>query len=89
MIKRAWRRLGPNRRARFARARAIAWVVAGIVAYPLGWWWSVAFVTTASLYANIASEIAAGEAADNREIMRELRALRREVMMLRGEVGTR
>lgn len=88
-LRRAWRRLGPNRRARFARARALGWAVAGAVAYPLGWWHAVAFVTAASLYANIESGFATGEAADNREIMDELREMRRELATLWGEVGAR
>lgn len=50
---------------RFARLRAVAWAVVGIISFPLGWANSVILVWIASAYANMASELAAGEAADD------------------------
>lgn len=81
-----WRRLGPNARTRFARTRALAWAVAGVVSWPLGWANSVALVWLASVYANVESGIAAGEAADNRAVLVELAKLREETVNLRTEV---
>lgn len=53
----------------FHRARAVAWVVAGVVAFLTGWADMVWFVTIASLYANVASDWASSEAADDRKVL--------------------
>lgn len=68
VIRRVTALLGPTGRVRFARARAIAWGVLGVVSVPLGWANSVALVWFASVYANVASEMATGEAADDTKI---------------------
>jgi hypothetical protein len=77
-----WGALGTGR-VRLARLRAIAWAVVGIVSFPLGWANSVVLVWIASVYANVASEVAAGEAADDEAVLTELRALREQVETLR------
>ncbi len=53
------------------RGLAAFWV---ILAVPALLWWadSVLFVILVSLYANLASELAAGEAADDRAILERL-----------------
>lgn len=81
-MTRLWSALGTGR-VRFARLRALAWVLLGAVSFPFGWADSVVLVWIASVYANVASEIAAGEAADDSEVLAELRKLRREVAELR------
>jgi hypothetical protein len=81
-VRALWRRLGPPG-ARFARVRALGWIALGIIAYPLGWWWSVAFVTMASLYANVESGFATGAANDDRELKA---AIRDEVRSMRAEM---
>jgi hypothetical protein len=65
LYRAALERLGPTTRVRFARVRAAAWAVVGVVSFPLGWANSVILVWIASAYANMASELAAGEAADD------------------------
>jgi hypothetical protein len=52
----------------FARVRAILWVVVGLVSFPLGWASSVVLVWIASVYANVAGEMATGEAADDKAV---------------------
>lgn len=58
---------------------ALAWVLAGVAAFPLGWAYSVAFVTVASLYANVASELSASEAADDSELLARLARVERKL----------
>ncbi len=82
-MRRLWGALGTGR-VRFARLRALAWAVVGVLSFPLGWANSVVLVWIASVYANVASEIAAGEAADDEAVLTEVRALRREMASLRG-----
>ncbi len=79
-------RLGPNGRVRFARLRALAWEIVGVVSFPLGWANSVVLVWIASVYANVESGIAAGEAADDRAVLDAVNALRAEVADLRALV---
>lgn len=73
----------------FGRARAAAWFVGGVVAMLLGKTDSVALVWWASVYANIESGMATAQAADDREVLAEVRALRGDVArlesILRGE----
>lgn len=59
---------GPSGRVRFARVRAIMWALIGAVSFPLGWANSVILVWIASVYANVASEMATGEAADDKAV---------------------
>lgn len=68
-----------KRRVWFARARAATWVILGIVSFPLGWANSVVLVWIASVYANVESGIAAGEAADDSAVLAELAHLRQAV----------
>lgn len=58
-----------SRKIWFHRSRSVAWMVVAVMAWPLGWVYSVAFVSMASLYANITSDWANSEAADNREVI--------------------
>lgn len=81
-MRRLWDALGEGR-VRLARLRAIAWAIVGAVSFPLGWANSVVLVWIASVYANVASEVAAGEAADDEAVLTELRELRRQVDALR------
>jgi hypothetical protein len=78
-----WRKLtrwfGTSARVRFARARALAWAVVGVVSFPLGWAESVVLVWIASVYANVASEMATGEAADDRAVTDRLDRIERAV----------
>lgn len=85
-MRNPWSALGTGR-VRFARLRALAWAVVGVVSFPLGWANSVVLVWIASVYANVASEVAAGEAADDEAVLTEVRALRREVAELRSALG--
>jgi hypothetical protein len=66
----------------FARARALVWVVLGVVSFPLGWANSVVLVWMASVYANVESGIASSEAADDSKIMLKLKAIHDDI---RGE----
>lgn len=65
-----------NWRVWFNRLSAVGWAVAGVVAFPLGWAYSVAFVTIASVYANVKTDWGTAEAADNREVLRGIRELK-------------
>lgn len=47
-------------------------MVVAVLAWPMGWLESVAFVAWASLYANIASDWSNSEAADDRDILARL-----------------
>lgn len=61
-----------RRRVWFHRGRAIAWIIAGVVAWLLGWSELVAAVWIASVYANVMSDWAASEAADDRGVLDRL-----------------
>jgi hypothetical protein len=78
-----WHRLvewfGTSARVRFARLRAVAWVLLGVVSFPLGWAESVVLVWVASVYANVAGEMATGEAADDRAVTDRLDRIERAV----------
>jgi hypothetical protein len=98
-----WGWLGPNGKTAFARARAILWLGLGVLSWPLGWMNSVALVWMASVYANVESGFATGEAADDqvvtkrldthekllREILDRLPALPEEQDSDKGEHGAR
>lgn len=81
-MRKLWGALGTGR-VRSARLRAIAWVIVGIVSFPLGWASSVALVWIASVYANFVGELGAAEAADDEAVLAEVRALREQVDALR------
>lgn len=55
------------------------WAAFGALSFAMGWQNIVALVWAASVYANVKSDYGAAEAADDREIMRELAGLRAEV----------
>jgi hypothetical protein len=65
-------RLGASPKVRFARLRAAFWALLGLASVPLGWANSVALVWAASVYANVASEVAAAEAADDHAVLDRL-----------------
>lgn len=64
--------IGANGKTAFARGRALLWLALGVLSWPLGWMNSVALVWMASVYANVESGFATGEAADDREVTRRL-----------------
>ncbi len=64
--------MGPNGKTAFARVRAILWLALGAASWPLGWMNSVALVWMASVYANVESGFATGEAADDGKVMKRL-----------------
>jgi hypothetical protein len=67
----------------FARLRAYAWLAVGIASIPLGLESSVPLVWAASVYANVASELAAAQAADDRKVLDAIKELRADVAALR------
>lgn len=60
----------------FNRSTAIGWAIAGVISFPLGWAYSLAFVTIASIYANVKTDWGTAEAADNSEVLKEVRQLK-------------
>lgn len=70
---------GDNVAARvwFHRCRSMAWMTVGALSFPLGWANQIVLVWVASLYANVASDWAAAEAADDRKITRRLDGIER------------
>jgi hypothetical protein len=58
-----------NWRVWFHRSRSIAWMVVGALSFPFGWAHSIVLVWIASLYANVASDWSASEAADDRAVL--------------------
>jgi hypothetical protein len=58
------------------RARAAAWALVGGWSFWTGSQNSVVLVWLASLYANIATDLGAAQAADDREVLDELHAIR-------------
>lgn len=59
----------------FHRSRSIVWLIVAVLALPFGWLNSVVLVSLASLYANVASDWSASEAADDREVVATLRRI--------------
>lgn len=57
-----------NKKIVLNKAAAIAWVVAGIMSFPLGWAYTIWFVVICSIWANVYSSWATAEAADDREM---------------------
>ena len=56
----------------FHKLSAVAWVVLGLISYPLGWANSVALVWAASAYANAKTDWAAADASKTQEILDRL-----------------
>lgn len=67
-----------KKRIWFHRSRSIAWLIIAVLAWPFGWVYSVAFVSIASLYANVTSDWANSEAADNTELLDRIDQLESE-----------
>lgn len=63
----------------FNRLSAIGWVVAGVLAFILGWAYSVAFVTVASIYANVKTDWGTAAAEDDSRVLEAITELREEV----------
>ena len=76
-----------RRKVWFHRSRAICWAIVGVASFPLGWADSVVLVWIASLYANIATDIGSAEAADDREVLDQLAAIRDELGETRRELA--
>lgn len=55
---------------RFSGGRAIFWIVVAALALLFGWIYSVAFVAACSLYANVASDVAAWRSDVNPQLDR-------------------
>lgn len=72
-------KLGGRTRVLIHRWLALAWLVGGLAAFPLGWAYSVAFVTLASVYANVAAGMSASEAADDSELLARLARIERKI----------
>jgi hypothetical protein len=63
----------------FNRLCALGWAVAGVLSFPLGWAYSVAFVTIASIYANVKTDWGAGAAEDDSQVLEAIANLREEM----------
>lgn len=55
---------------RFSGLRAVFWIVVTVLAVLFGWIFAVAFVSVCSLYANVASDVAAWRADVNPQLDR-------------------
>lgn len=76
------RRTAMRRKVWAHRALAAAWAVVGIVSFPLDWASKVVLVWIASVYANVASEVAAAEASDDRAVLDRLDKLERNQTLI-------
>jgi hypothetical protein len=56
----------------FHKARAVIWLLFGLVSFLLGWQNQVSLVWLASIYANVVSDWGAGEAADDEDVIKRL-----------------
>lgn len=63
------------------RGRACCWAVIGALSFVFGWQNSVALVWSASVYANIVSDIGAAEAADDRRVTDRLDRIERLLLL--------
>jgi hypothetical protein len=63
---------GERRKVWFHRFSAAVWAAIGGLAFVFGLQNSVVMVWLASVYANVKSDWGAAEAADNREVLRQL-----------------
>lgn len=64
--------MSPTAKVWFHRTRALAWIIVGVLSFPLGWANSVALVWIASVYANTVSDLTAAEASDDRAVLERL-----------------
>lgn len=69
----------------FHRARAVCWLAVGVWSFTAGTADSVVLVWIASLYANVATDWGAGEAADDHRLIDELTAIRHQLDQLTEE----
>lgn len=60
----------------FNRLSAIGWAVAGVAAFPLGWAQTVAFVTVASIYANVKTDWGTAESAKAADLAKEVKEIK-------------
>lgn len=61
-----------RRKVYFNKTTATIWIIAGILAFPLGWIHAIWFVVIASVYANVKADWSTAEAADNRDLKEQL-----------------
>lgn len=66
----------------FHRSRAIAWAVVGVLSFVFGWADSIVLVWVASLYANVASDWSASEAADDSAVLEALQRVEQRLERL-------
>lgn len=59
----------------FHRASSFFWIVFGVASFALGWQSAIALVWASSVYANVKSDWAAGEAADDRKLLEHLQRI--------------
>jgi hypothetical protein len=76
------KRLKPGWVVWLNRTTAVGWMIAGLISFPLGWAYSVAFVTIASIYANVKTDWGTAEAADNSEVLEEIQELKTMIAKL-------
>lgn len=62
------------------KGSAVGWAIAGVLSFPLGWAYTVAFVTIASIYANVKTDWGTAEAADDRQVLDAIGELRQVVI---------
>lgn len=74
--------MSPAARVWSYRARAAAWAAAGVWSFVTGRQESVALVWLASIYANVATDLGAAQAADDRRVLDELARLHDRVAAL-------
>lgn len=72
-----------RRQVIFNKACAIGWAIFGGLSFLMGWQNSVALVWLASLYANAKTDWGTAEAADNTEVLEELKETRKELKEIR------
>ncbi len=57
----------------FSLGRVFLWIIVGAIAFPLGWWASVPFVSFLSLWALVETAFAAWRADENPDVDRMVR----------------
>lgn len=75
-----------RRQVIFNKACAIGWAIFGGLSFLFGWQNSVALVWIASVYANGKTDWGTAEAADDTEVLEELKANREELKANRKEL---
>lgn len=61
------------------KAAAIVWVVAGVLAFPFGWAYTIWFVVVCSIWANVFASWSTAEATDNRDVIERLRRIEEKI----------